>query len=327
MRAGDRVEARVSPLALDERLGGRPDQREAVELEQEQVRGRVDASQRPVQVERRGRGRPLRTLREDDLERVTGSDVLLGRTHGRLEVGASRCAPGETAASVPCREAWGGAGKDACDLLRISTDHLRRAENVVEADQDVRDEETALRQAGAVGRQWDGRLEARCIVVGQVADDGLAARFGFREITEVRAAADERVAAETSAFDGLEQESGAALAAKPQVGAERCDEVGCDVGCDGHDESSGTGLDGTQKDLPAGRSRLSRTGCLWPSSVPAQAPAPLAAPGPEGASGRSHRRLRVRTPRRPVKASVTETRVNALCTWKYGICGGPGQHL
>jgi hypothetical protein len=53
------------------------------------------------------------------------------------------------------------------------------------------------------------------------------------------AAADERVAAEAPALDGLQQEGGAARAAEPQVGAERCDEVGCDVGCDGHDESSG----------------------------------------------------------------------------------------
>ena len=32
---------------------------------------------------------------------------------GRLEVVASRCALGEAAASVRCREAWGGAGEDA----------------------------------------------------------------------------------------------------------------------------------------------------------------------------------------------------------------------
>jgi hypothetical protein len=39
---------------------------------------------------------------------------------------------------------------------------------------------------------------------------------------------------ETSPFDGFEQERCAAAAAQPQVGAERCDEIGGDVWCKGH---------------------------------------------------------------------------------------------
>ena len=45
-RAGDRVQRRARALALDERLGRRADEREPVELEQEEVRRRVDAPQR-----------------------------------------------------------------------------------------------------------------------------------------------------------------------------------------------------------------------------------------------------------------------------------------
>ena len=75
-RAGDRVQARAAVLALDERLRRGADQREPVELEQEEVRRRVDAPQRPVELQRRGRGLALGALREHDLERVAGPDVL-----------------------------------------------------------------------------------------------------------------------------------------------------------------------------------------------------------------------------------------------------------
>ena len=51
-RAGDRVQRGARALALDERLGRGADEREAVELEQEEVRRRVDAAQRAVERER-----------------------------------------------------------------------------------------------------------------------------------------------------------------------------------------------------------------------------------------------------------------------------------
>ena len=69
-RAGDRVERGARALALDERLGRGADEREAVELEQEEVGRGVDAPERAVERERRRRGRPLRPLREHDLEGV-----------------------------------------------------------------------------------------------------------------------------------------------------------------------------------------------------------------------------------------------------------------
>ena len=64
----------VAVLALDERLGRGADQGELAELEQEEVRRRVDAAQRAVELERGRGGRPLGALREDDLEGVAGAD-------------------------------------------------------------------------------------------------------------------------------------------------------------------------------------------------------------------------------------------------------------
>src|SRR5919204_653579 len=54
-RAGDRVQARAASLQLDQRLRRGADEREAVELEQEEVRRRVDPAERPVELERRRR--------------------------------------------------------------------------------------------------------------------------------------------------------------------------------------------------------------------------------------------------------------------------------
>jgi len=97
------------------------------------------------------------------------------------------------------------------------------------------DVEAALGERRAAVGQRHGRLELRDVVVRDVADDGLAAGLGFGEITEVRAAADERVPAEAPAVDGLEQERGAPLPAQPKVRTERSDEVCGDCWSHGHD--------------------------------------------------------------------------------------------
>src|SRR6266536_2979721 len=97
---------------------------------------------------------------------------------------------------------------------------------MVEAHEYVGYEEAALGQACAVVGKRHGRLEPGGVVVGEVADDRLAAGFGFGEVAEVRAAADERVPPEASALDGLQQEGRAALTPQADVGAERCDEIG-----------------------------------------------------------------------------------------------------
>ena len=89
-RAGDRVEARPASLRLHVRLGRRADEREVAELEQEQIRRRVDAPQGAVDGERRRRRRPLGPLREHDLERVAAADVLLRLLDAALVLGAAR---------------------------------------------------------------------------------------------------------------------------------------------------------------------------------------------------------------------------------------------
>ncbi len=86
-RPCDRIEARRPVLALDEGLGRGADQRKTLELEQEEVRRRVDAAKRPVELERRNGCRPLGALREDDLECVTGPDQLLDPPHAVLVCG------------------------------------------------------------------------------------------------------------------------------------------------------------------------------------------------------------------------------------------------
>jgi hypothetical protein len=105
---------------------------------------------------------------------------------------------------------------------------------VVEPDQDVRDDKTTLSQTGSLVRKRHGRFQARGVIVGEIADDRFSARLCLPEIAEPRAAADKRVSPEPSGFDRLEQEGCTAFPAQPQVGAERGDEIGGDVGCDGY---------------------------------------------------------------------------------------------
>jgi hypothetical protein len=72
------------------------------------------------------------------------------------------------------------------------------------------------------------------VVVGDVADDRLAERLGLLEVDDAGAGADERVAAEPTVLDGLEQERRASRSAQAQVRPERGEEVGCDDGLDDH---------------------------------------------------------------------------------------------
>ena len=100
-RAGDRVQARLPVGSLDERLRRGADEREVVQLEQEQVRRRIDPPQRPVQLERGGRRRPLGALREHDLERVARADVPLRPLDAALVLEPPGRAPSATAVPVP----------------------------------------------------------------------------------------------------------------------------------------------------------------------------------------------------------------------------------
>ena len=81
--------ARLLRLAQAKRLDGHRTSSSVVELDEEEVRRRVDPAECPVQLERRGRRRPLGALRDDDLEGVARADVLLrALDRRRVAVGA-----------------------------------------------------------------------------------------------------------------------------------------------------------------------------------------------------------------------------------------------
>ena len=76
-RPGDRVQLGAAAGALDDRLRRAAHERDVAELQEEEVRRRVDAPQRPVELDGRRRGRAGRALRDHDLEDVALADVLL----------------------------------------------------------------------------------------------------------------------------------------------------------------------------------------------------------------------------------------------------------
>ena len=231
-RSRDRVQARAPALGLDERFRRGADECEPVELEQEEVWRRVDAPKGAVDLERRCGRRPLRALGEDDLERIAGADVPLGLLDRPLILEAPGGAPRALVVPVspsPGRKHSQLAAELRGDFLLVSAEHVREPRHVIEADEHVGDDEAALREVAPCIRQLDGRLEASCIVVGEVAHDGLATGLGLVDVDEPRAVADEGVASEAPALDGLEQERGATVVgAQPEVGPERGDEIGCD---------------------------------------------------------------------------------------------------
>jgi hypothetical protein len=188
--------------------GDEPDQRQLAELEEEHVRGRVDAAQRAVELERARARRPLGALGEDDLEGVAGGDVLARAGHALLVVVARREAAQRARRAGAARERRHRAGEQVGDLVRVAAEHLRHPAAVVEADEDVRDHEEALRGgrgrrpgAATVGSELGG------VVVAQVADDRLGAGRRLVEGDEPRAGSEQRVAAEPTLLHRLEQEA------------------------------------------------------------------------------------------------------------------------
>ena len=198
-RAGDRIDGRAPVLDLDQRLRRGADQRQPVELEQEEVGRRIDEAERLVELDRRGARRPLDALREDDLEDVPGDDVLLRAAHQLLVR---------------------GGGLDRAVDGRRGSRQPGRIGPVIEADQLVRDEEPALGERRAVAGQRHGRLQAGDVVVREVADDPLAAGLGLLERDDSRAAPDEGVAAEPTVLDRFEQER-RSVSAQAEIRLER----------------------------------------------------------------------------------------------------------
>ncbi len=229
-RAGDRIQGGARALALDERLRRRADQGQPVELEQEEIRRRVDGAQRAVERDRGRRSRTFCSLREHDLEGVADPDVLLADLDPALILGLRRVAGGRRSGHGLARGTLHVGLEQARDLRRVAVEHLRDASAVIEAHEDVGDHEAALRQPATGNRQWHGRLELCDEVVGEVPDDRLARLLGLLVGDQARAAADEGVAPEPAALDRLEQEARPPGRAQLQVGPERGEEIGVENG-------------------------------------------------------------------------------------------------
>jgi hypothetical protein len=123
------------------------------------------------------------------------------------------------------------ASYSSCDdLFHVAVQDLGDAAHVVEPYERLGGDEAALRQAAPRGRKRHGRLELRDEVVGEVADDRLAAALGLLVGEEPRAGADERVTAEPALLDRLEQEAPKAALAQAEVRPERSEEIGVQYG-------------------------------------------------------------------------------------------------
>ena len=166
----------------------------------------------------------------------------------------------------------------------VTDEHLGDTTRVVEADEQLGNDEAALRKAGPLVRESHRRLEPCDDVVAHEADDRPPERLGLLEADDPGAAADEGVAPEPASLDRFEQERSARAFAQPEVGPERGEEVGCDLSGHGH-----------RKTAPEGAGKERNGVC---ASTSAQAPAPLGAPAPPAAEdgSRIHLLTRVGAP-------------------------------
>ena len=208
-RPGDRVEARAAcPRASRCVSGERADQRVVAELEQEEVRRRVDAAQR------RGRSRaPWPTSAARRAARATiwnaspARMYSLQRAHARLVVAARGTRT--SGPRAPTRR--GAGGSTALEQRAIASGRRaaprRRRGRGRSAAATRRPRTGSPAGPGPASGQRHGRLELGDPVVADVADDRLAERSASSNVDEPRPAADERVAPEPALLDRLEQEA------------------------------------------------------------------------------------------------------------------------
>ena len=232
-RSGDRVETHAPTLDLDKGLRRGADQGDLAELEEERVRRGIDAAKRAVEIERARRGRSLGPLRDDDLKGIARADVLLRALDRALVLEAAGVTLGRRSRPFAARQLGRRRVEQRAQLVGVAAENLGEAARMVEAHQRVGDHEPALRQVRPVGGELHRRLERRDVVIGEVADHRHRCRLRLGEIDRPRAAADERVPSEAPAFDRLEQKRRFALAAQPDVRAERRDQICWDDGCVG----------------------------------------------------------------------------------------------
>ncbi len=228
-RAGDGAEAGAAVLAGDEPLGRRADERDPVELEQEEVRRRDSRAA--------ARGR-CRAARPTWVARLAGT----GRT-GRRRL--RRCAPSRSPPSrrsardpvnggsaPPCRAARGARRSRLRGVLRSPRDrprapprHRRRGRSGRASRRRSSRLSGKPRPSagnGTVGSRRATWSYARYPTIGKPELRRLV------ELDDPRARAHPRVAPEPSALDRFEDEAGGAGVTKAQVGAEWSEEVGVD---------------------------------------------------------------------------------------------------
>ena len=186
-RARDRVQARAAALQLHERLRRRADKRHVAELQQEEVRRRVHAPQRPVERHRARRGRPLRALREHDLEDIACADVLLGPQHARLVGLAVRKAARGRRCGRHGRRDGRRLAQARGELVGVAAQHLGDPERVVEAHERLGGDEPARRQVRPVVGHRHRRLELRDLLVAEEPDGRPVERGELLEGDEPRA--------------------------------------------------------------------------------------------------------------------------------------------
>src|SRR2546421_29628 len=138
------------------------------------------------------------------------------------------------ASAPPARRARLRPVEQARGLRGVTDEHFRDTTRVVEADEQLGNDEAALRKAGPLVRESHRRLEPGDDVVAHEADDRPPERLGLLEADDPGAAADEGVAPEPASLDRFEQERSARAFAQPEVGPERGEEVGCDLSGHGH---------------------------------------------------------------------------------------------
>src|SRR5439155_20735451 len=204
-RAGDRIHCGASALALDHGFRGAADECQVAELEQEEIRRGIDAPERAIELEGRRRRRPLRPLRDHDLEDVALADVFLRELDPAEVLVAVGEAPQTAAGAGPPRGIGLWPLEQARRLGAVPDQDLGDTARVVEADEELGHDETALIEARALHGERHRRLEARDDVVAEVADDRLPERLGLVEADEPRAATDERVPPEAPTLHRLEE--------------------------------------------------------------------------------------------------------------------------
>ena len=212
--AGDGARHDAPTEQLHHRLGGGADDRDTSLPEEEHVRAGVDLPQHPIDVERVAAELEVEALRQHHLERVAGTDVLLGDLDGLAIASGGRASPDRTLREpraerrrwnelvvarplevAPKRlQAFGGAEVGGFQQLGVGALALFLVEEhvvderdpltpVVEGRQLADDRHDGVRVAEVVRRRFPEPLDLAHDVVAEIADE---ASVKWRQLVERR---------------------------------------------------------------------------------------------------------------------------------------------